>query len=159
MTTAAAAREASTPGATRAQLVTFRTGGMRLGVDAAQVQEIVRRTETTCVPDAPSVVRGVTHLRGEVVAVLDLRRVLGLPVAEPDADVRTIVLDVDGERIGLLVDSVAEVREVGADEMVAAPPNFDAACRICCRRVIVEDDQELLAVLDAGALLSLSEGG
>jgi purine-binding chemotaxis protein CheW len=132
---------------------------MRLGVDASQVQEIVRRTETTRVPDAPSVVRGVTHLRGEVVAVLDLRVVLGLPSAEADAEARTIVLDVDGERIGLLVDSVADVREVGVDDLVPAPPNFDAACRTCCPRVIVDDDQELSAVLDAGALLSLSEGG
>ena len=81
------------------QVATFMIGNMLLGIDIQKVQEINRHLETTRVPHAPTCVRGVINLRGEVVTVVDLRSVLGLLQSETTADSRsTPELDQDRRR-------------------------------------------------------------
>ena len=65
------------------QLVTFNVGDCILGVEIEHVQEINHQLDLTPVPGAPDSIRGVINLRGDVVTVLDLHRLLGLPPAAP----------------------------------------------------------------------------
>jgi len=88
-----------------------------------RVREIVRLRPITPVPRVPDAVRGVVSLRGEIVQVLDLRRRLGLPAGELDADRRrhriVVLHGDDGQMAGLLVDRVSEVLRVPAEELRA----------------------------------------
>ena len=82
------------------QLCTFLVDDLHLGIDVTDVQEVTRFQQMTAVPLAPEVVLGLINLRGQIVTVLDLRAMPGLP-ALPGDDLPTNVdvLDPAGERV------------------------------------------------------------
>ena len=80
---AASTPEASQQAGVR-QLVTFHLDGEEFAVEILKVQEIIRRIDTTRVPNAPDFVEGVINLRGKVVPVICLRKRFGLPARDTD---------------------------------------------------------------------------
>ena len=114
----------ATIGAAELQFASFQIADLLLGIDIHQVQEINRNLELTPVPHAPTAVRGVINLRGEVVTVVDLRCVLGLPAAEFTRLTRNVIVNYAGERIGLLVDAVADVITCSANDIDPLPENL-----------------------------------
>lgn len=92
----------------------FRAGGSTFGVAVASVVEIVRVVAPTPVPDAPPDLLGVIDMRGRVVPVFDL--CLSLRIATRPISLRMyiIVVEVESETLGILVDDVLDVATVGA---------------------------------------------
>ncbi|MBX3434997.1 MAG: purine-binding chemotaxis protein CheW [Pirellulales bacterium] len=105
------------------QFATFYVGDILLGIDIRYVQEINRQLAVTRVPHAPPEVRGVINLRGDVATVIDLRRVLDLPPAELTRDSRNLIVNFDGESIGLLVDRISDILTIGEDQIEPPPAN------------------------------------
>ena len=135
------------------ELATFSVGNNFVGVDLRQVQEINRNMSITRVPHVPPKVRGVINLRGEVVTVIDLRIVLGLEPIDVSRTTRNIVLSSGGERIGLLVDSIADVETALSTDIVDPPGSLTEVDGRYFRGVLKMDD-ELLLVLDADEVLA-----
>lgn len=75
------------------------------------VQEIIRVPELARVPMASASMLGLANLRGEILPVFDLRKMLGAARKDINDASRVIVVD-DGVRLGLVVDRVAEVLNV-----------------------------------------------
>ncbi len=101
--------------------LTLVLGETEYGIEILKVREIIGMMEITQVPRTPELVRGVMNLRGKIIPVLDLRRIFGME-ATPDADeTRTIVVDTGGIEIGIVVDRVREVLDIGEDEIEDAP--------------------------------------
>ena len=94
------------------QLVVFDLANERYGVDIGTVREIIRMQEITHVPNAPDYVDGVTNLRGKVIPVVDLRKRFALEASEETSESRIVVVDIDGEDIGVRVDAVNEVLRI-----------------------------------------------
>ena len=92
------------------QLCTFLVDDLHLGIDVTDVQEVIRFQQMTAVPLAPEVVLGLINLRGQIVTVLDLRAMLGLPALQGD-DLPTNVVIRGGqdEAVSVLVDSLSDV--------------------------------------------------
>jgi purine-binding chemotaxis protein CheW len=103
------------------QLVTFTLGDEEFGIPIAQIQEIDRLSKITKVPKAADYVEGVTNLRGEVVPVVDTRKRFDLGVRAADDHTRIIIVDLNGVKTGLIVDSVREVLSLSRTD-IAAPP-------------------------------------
>jgi len=101
--------------------VTFSLADETYAIDVLQVQEVLKLTEITPVPGVPDYILGIINLRGDVVTVIDARRRLSLPVREPDESSRIVIIDVDNQNIGILVDSVAEVVQIPAESIDPAP--------------------------------------
>lgn len=94
------------------ELVGFVLAGERYGIESRFVREVVRLTRFTPVPGTPAFVLGVTSLRGEILALFDLRQLLGV-VTEGVTDLGTIVVLGEKRReFGLLADSATEVLSV-----------------------------------------------
>ncbi len=102
------------------QLVVFRLGKESYGIDVHTVREIFPPQEITRVPNAPEYVEGVINLRGKVVAVIDLRKRFGVEVTETTNESRIVVVEYDGEDVGVIVDAVHEVVSVEADHLAPA---------------------------------------
>jgi purine-binding chemotaxis protein CheW len=100
---------------------TFRLGDEIYGVNVMQIREVLRYTEITPVPGAPYFVLGIINLRGNVVTVIDTRTRFGLPQADVDNNSRIVIVEVDKQVIGMLVDSVAEVTYLKESEIEKAP--------------------------------------
>lgn len=136
--------------------VTFRLGNETYAINVMQVQEVLRMTEIAPVPGAPGHVLGIINLRGNVVTVIDARMRLGLPSKDDDDSTRIIVIEVNRQVIGILVDSVAEVVELAAAEIEPAPNvgNDESSKYI---QGIASRDGELVIVVDLNRLLSDEE--
>jgi purine-binding chemotaxis protein CheW len=99
------------------QAVRVVVGDGDYAVTSAAVREIVRYARLTPVPGAPVAVRGVLNLRGERVAVLDLRRLLGAADTRPDLKTVILVFEAYGKAYGLLVDRVIDVVTLNGDDV------------------------------------------
>ncbi|MGQ0561761.1 MAG: chemotaxis protein CheW [Gemmatimonadota bacterium] len=108
---------------TTVSIVVFRMHGEEFGTDISNVIEVLEYREPVHVPRAPDFIDGVVQVRDTVLPIIDLRKRMEIPVAPPSADTRIIVVLIDEERVGLLVDSVLEVLHMSSDN-VAQPPTF-----------------------------------
>lgn len=134
------------------QWVTFMLGNEKYGVSVMKVQEVLRFTEIAPVPGAPSYVLGIINLRGNVVTVVDTRQRFGLMPKETDESSRIVIIDVQGQVIGMLVDSVAEVVDLKESDIESAPDvgNEDSSKFILG---ITNFNQELLILIDLDKML------
>ena len=112
--------EAPSPGP-ELHLVTFALDREEFGIPIAQVREVIRVGEITRVPQAREHVRGVTNLRGRILAVVEIRSRMGLRPAEITPKSRVIVVGVHDRTLGILVDSVSQVVKVSAKSVAPAP--------------------------------------
>ncbi len=99
------------------QLVVFQLGNEEYGADISQIREIIRAGEITGIPQAPDYVHGVINLRGQVTTVVNLRRRLGMPDKEKDNNTRIVIVEIDHNTIGMMVDSVTEVKYINGNQI------------------------------------------
>ena len=134
------------------QLVSFHIGDEQFGLDILRVQEIIRVQHLTRVPNSSDFVDGVINLRGSVIPVIGLRKRLGLEQREHDKQTRIMVVEVNGEVLGFIVDSVSEVLRIPADT-VEPPPRLAKVERSYVSGVARREDR-LLILLDVNRLMS-----
>lgn len=135
------------------QCVTFRMEGEHYGINVMQVQEVLRVSEIAPVPGAPYYVMGIINLRGNVVTVIDTRKRFNLPTHEIDDLSRIVIIEVEGQVVGLLVDSVAEVAYMKNSEIESAPEvGNDESSRYI--QGVVSREEGLLILVDVNKLLS-----
>lgn len=106
------------------QLVIFTLAKEEYGLPITKVQEINRLVPITKLPQTPDFMEGVINLRGRVIPVIDLRKRFQLAAAGNSEDTRIIIVDVDGQTLGIVVDAVTEVVRLTADSVEPPPPAF-----------------------------------
>ena len=142
--------------ATEQQLVLFDLDSGHYGIDSRNVREIIRMQAITKVPGAPASVEGVINLRGKVTPVLDLRKRLGLPAADENKGTRIVVVEVEGQDVGLTVDGVSEVLRIPVS--VIEPTSTIAVAEGTDYILGVANlGEKLVILLDIGRLLSGGE--
>jgi len=137
------------------QLVSFHVGNEEFGLEILKVQEIIRSQDLTRVPNLPEFVEGVINLRGSVIPVIGLRRCLGLDGRDKDQQTRIVVVEVNGNVLGFVVDSVSEVLRIPSDT-VEPPPRIGRVEREYISGV-GKLDSRLLLLLDIDKLMTMSE--
>ncbi len=142
--------------AAEVELATFYVADLLLGIPIREVEEISRHCAVTPVPGAPESVSGVMSLRGEVVTVLDLRAVLGLGKTERTRQTRNIIVQAGRERIGLLVDRVADVVRAATADLLPPPANLSGA-ESAMFHAVYRMENELLVLLDVAAATAAPE--
>ena len=111
-----AARPPQAGGAEPRRFLTFRIDGLLFGVGADEVSEVIRVPPVARVPQAPASLLGLANLRGSVLPVASLRRLLGRPEGGGGSSARAIVLG-DGAPVALVVDRVEALVAVSADRI------------------------------------------
>ncbi|MCO6432496.1 MAG: chemotaxis protein CheW [Deltaproteobacteria bacterium] len=132
--------------------VTFRAGELFFGIDVLQVQEIIRHQSMTPVPLAPAAVKGLINLRGQIIAALDLRSILGAESGISDERTMNVVVRADDETISLLVDSIGDVIQVDERDFENVPETIAPHIR-CILHGVFKLKNELMLVLNSGACM------
>jgi purine-binding chemotaxis protein CheW len=154
------------------QLLTFKSQGRHYACDLLWVHEILRRPALTPVRRAPPEVRGLVHLRGQILTALDLDQRLGYPPPERPADARCIVFKTAAELsrlahppadadqagqdlVGILVDAIGDIL---ADSGTLLPPPAETLTRLdsLCIQGVITRPEGLVALLNVGRLLTPS---
>ena len=133
-------------------LATFYVRESAYGIDLLKIQEINKLLVLTPVPGAPSYVRGILNLRGQIVTVIDLGYKLGLPETRLNDRGRNIIVRSAGENIGLLVEQISEVIRVNIDEVEGPPANMNGIQGDFFHGVIKTADR-LIGILDIEKVL------
>jgi purine-binding chemotaxis protein CheW len=139
------------------QVVIFRLGREEFGVRIDQVKEIIEMTHITRMPKAPSFIEGVINLRGEVVAVIDLARQFDIPASERGEETRIVVVDVDNNIVGMIVDSVPEVLRISAENIDPTPTLIESRIDTSYIEGIGKLEDRIFVLLNLGKVLSPEE--
>ncbi len=137
------------------QLVNFRLRDEEFGVDIGSVKEIIRMAEITHIPDAPSFIHGVTNLRGQVIAVIDLAKQFGLaPRQDLGESARIVVTEIKEQTVGMLVDEVPEVLKIPSANIEPAPELIQTEVKKDYIKGVGKLDNRLIIILDLEKLLA-----
>ncbi|MTI84283.1 MAG: purine-binding chemotaxis protein CheW [Firmicutes bacterium] len=102
---------------TNNQIVIMSLNDQRYALPINNVSEIIRVMEVIKVPNMRDYCTGIINLRGSVVPVISLGLRLGLGESELTKDSRVIVVEQNGHKLGLTVDSVYSVTEFSQEQM------------------------------------------
>lgn len=134
------------------QFLTFALNDQEFGIEILRVQEIKNFTRVTPIPNMPECIKGVMNLRGTVVPIVDLRRKFNMPFAEYNQFTVIIVVNVGARIMGLVVDAVSDVLNVG-DESIEGAPDLGSIDTSFIKGLAKSSDR-LVTLLDIEQLLS-----
>lgn len=131
------------------EILTFALGRERYAIETRFVREVARLSEFTPVPSAPEFILGIVNLRGEVLAVVDLRKFLGIDSGGVTDLSRVVVLGTEEAELGILADSVDAVERLPPARILEPPVSVAGIAREYLRGVT----SDALIVLSGAALL------
>ena len=134
-------------------LACFEVKSQLYALEVAHVREIVRIQPITPLPQAPELIEGVIDLRGAVIPVLDLARVLGRGTGDDGLHARIVVLEFDGLVLGLWVDAATDVLTLDGSRLEDVPELATHAGYDAVRYVIRRDEEAPVMVLSLETLV------
>lgn len=137
------------------QMVVFKLGSEEYTVPITCVQEIIMPQDATHIPKSPNWVEGVINLRGRIIPIIDGRKKFMMESVEASSDTRIMVLDVEQEVVGLIVDAVEEVVHIETKNIDPAPVDTEQNADFL--EGIVKHQERLLIMVNLTKLLSLNE--
>lgn len=96
----------------------FTSAQLLFGVSSEYVVEIITNHTITKLPLVPEYVRGIINLRGQIIPIVDIRMLLG---HEGENDQCTIILNIDGTMVGILIDSVLKMTDIEKESIRPDP--------------------------------------
>jgi purine-binding chemotaxis protein CheW len=151
---------ASRAGGGAGELLTFALDRETFAIPVDAVREVVDLTPATAVPNAPAFARALINVRGNVVALIDLRRRLSMPPPPPDAETRVVVSEVviagEPTLVGLQADAVHEVIDARGATLEAIP-KLGTRWRPELVKGVVKQDRGFVIILDLARILASDE--
>jgi purine-binding chemotaxis protein CheW len=143
------------------QLVTFQLGEEQYGIDIMDVKEIVRVQDIRPIPNAPSYVEGIFNLRSEIIPIINLHRRFHIkkPVLGEDDELLSgfIIIDLDGMKLGVIIDRVARVVTVEGNTIQPPPQMLTGIGAEYIRGVVHQEQGGYLIILDIRKLFNPKE--
>ena len=133
-------------------VVVLGVGAQKIGIPNRALEVIARTPPVARIPGGGGVNRGVVHLRGRLLAVVDLGRWLGGSVTQT-APLLAVVVGPMDRRLGLLVDEAIGFREIAVEEWVDTFLDSQGAAR----RPVLGTTRDLISVLDVERLFAGAE--
>ena len=92
-------------------------GQNRIGISITQVREIIEPVQVTPIPHSHPFVKGIIQLRGEVLPVVDLKKMTGYTGTDNGTDTKYIVAEFDGKTMVLEVSAVVQIERINFTEI------------------------------------------
>ncbi len=138
------------------QMINFTVGGDEYAVEIQKVREVINFREITQLPKAPSFVKGIINLRGEVIPVMDLREKFGLSHEGYSPLTNVVIVEIGRKAVGVVVDNVRHVIRVAPSDLAPSPPFIGG---LSGRYVngVAKLGERLIVVLDMDKILTVPE--
>lgn len=137
------------------ELLSFEVACQEYCVDITSVREIRGWTKATPLPYSPDHIKGVINLRGTVLPIIDLSARLGMGMLEPGGRNVIIVVNVNGDSAGLLVDDVSDILTVSRNEL-HTPPEIGSTTVTRFIQSFLVSEERMIRVLDLATVLPKS---
>ncbi len=103
------------------QIVCFKIGEEEYGIEILKVQEILKLAHVTALPKSADFILGIIDLRDKVIPIIDLSKRFGILRSKADKDLRAMVVDINGRKVGLAIDSVSHVMKIDGNDIEPPP--------------------------------------
>lgn len=136
------------------QIIVFTLGDEHYAIKTSNVEEITKDMKATRVPNSPEWVNGLINLRGNVITLVDLYKLLNKEIDEEDIYYNgVIIVNMDDEKIGILVTEIVEVIDIEAAEIQdISQKDREYFCGI------IKTEKGIINIIDMNILLSKNEG-
>lgn len=130
----------------KSQFLTFTVGERLYCADIHQVVEIRQYSEVTQVPESEEYFIGVLDIRGSVVPIFDLKKLFYDTQPEIDNKKVIIIISLSGKQIGMLVDAVSDIIEVGSSELKDVDAAKNAIKKTYLSGIIMHQDKMIMLI-------------
>ncbi|HWQ94448.1 MAG TPA: chemotaxis protein CheV [Gammaproteobacteria bacterium] len=139
-------------GHNRLELLLFRLGGkQRFGINVFKIQEVMQCPPLTHIPKSHPVIRGVAHIRGKTIAVMDLGMGIGRPLLAIESGCYLIVTEYNRSTQGFLVSGVDRIINVNWESILPPPAGTGPSSYMTA---VTHMDDELVEIIDVEKVLS-----
>jgi len=104
-------------GTNELEIVEFEVATNKFGINVIKVKEIIQPIPVTFIPHAHPHVEGIIQLRGEVLPVVDMLRVLGIQHSERNPQQKYIVAEFNKQRVVFHVDNVTQIHRISWNQI------------------------------------------
>jgi purine-binding chemotaxis protein CheW len=134
----------------RLEIVEFVLASEHYGVEIGYIREIHALQELTPLPCTPPFVLGIANIRGQILSILDIKKLFGLPEKGLTDLNKVICVAANRIEVGILADAILGVRSIAIDELQTSLPTLSGIHAEYIKGV----RRDSLAVLDVGKILS-----
>jgi len=136
------------------RLACFTLESQNYAVDILKIRQIIRPTKIRPLPQAPEFLEGVISLRGAVIPIMDLRKRFAMKINEA-VEPRVIIVSVERQVVGVVVDEVSEVISINQDQIQPPPKLSGIPGRFLTGAC--QWKEEILLILNLDELLTSAE--
>lgn len=104
-------------GTNELEIVEFEVANNKFGINVIKVKEIIQPIPVTFIPHAHPNVEGIVQLRGEVLPVVDMQKVLGMSVQQYGDQQKYIVAEFNKQKVVFHVDNVTKIHRISWDQI------------------------------------------
>lgn len=140
------------------EFLTFTLGDEHYALDILTVKEIRGYESVTKIANAPSFIKGVINLRGDIVPIVDLRIKFNIGNATYDEFTIVIVLHLHNRIVGIVVDGVSDVVSLNKEQL-RPPPDFGVAFDSRYLLGLATINEQMIILVDIDELISSEEMG
>jgi len=139
-------------GQNRLELLLFKlVGTQRFGINVFKVREVMPCPRLTSLPQQDSYIKGVAHIRGQTISVIDLSKSTGGPEIIPDDNSFVIIAEYNRSVQGFLVAGVERIVTLSWQDIMPPP---EGAGKSSYLTAVTEIDNEMVSILDVEKILN-----
>ncbi|MDX6152102.1 chemotaxis protein CheW [Marinococcus sp. PL1-022] len=138
------------------KVIIFRLAAEEYGVEVNHVQSIERMQNFTRIPNAEKSIRGVINLRGVIIPIIDLRKRLSYEEVPYTEETRILILALEGNHAGLIVDAANDVIDVFESE-IGAPPQAASKEEQMYLKNMIKKESRVFTLLNVHAVAEALE--
>jgi purine-binding chemotaxis protein CheW len=141
---------------TSIKILHFGMGTIDFAIRLTDVNEVIKLMEIRQIPRVPVFVEGVLHLRGELIIIISLRKLLKISGRQHEKS-KIIIFSMFGRKIGFIVDQVSRIIQKRREEILPPPPVILRGPAPDCITGVIEEKGKNLLLLDLKKSLSALE--
>ncbi|WP_454781746.1 chemotaxis protein CheW [Legionella sp. WA2022007384] len=138
------------------QLIVFRAGNEEFCIPISDAQEIIKVVPITPLPDSPYFMRGLINVRGDIVAIIDIKTLFSLPSLNNENPKHIIITKQKSGIFGLIVDEVVEVLRVNSADINQNPSSIVNIHEKYVGGIVVYENR-LIILLNLSGILAQEE--
>ena len=139
-------------GQNRLELLLFKlVGRQRFGINVFKVREVLQCPKLTTLPKQDAFIKGVAHIRGQTISVIDLSKAIGAPAITQTEDSFIIIAEYNRSVQGFLVAGVERIVTLSWKDMMPPPEGTGKSSYLTA---VTEIDNQMVSILDVEKILN-----
>ncbi|MDX2470376.1 MAG: chemotaxis protein CheW [SAR324 cluster bacterium] len=135
------------------KILVFLCGDQEYALPIELAREVVGMMPIDKFPQTPDYIEGMMNLRGKIVPVMNLRTKLGVEKIEENAENCIVVVNLNGEQTGVIVDFLVGVSVIDQNDLEESPDLGDHIHNNYVKS-IAKLEKRVILIIDAKSLLA-----